>query len=222
MCRMTLARFRWADIMTHMLEVLGRANSINVQKVMWCAAELDLAVTRHDIGGAFGGTDTAEFSKLNPNRQIPVLRDGDFALYESNAIVRYLCASYGAEWQPGNPKDFGTANPWMDWYLTTMHPPMTTLFWQLVRTAKADRDYAAISEAFATCRTYWAQVDRHLSERAYLLGSDISMADIPLGCSAYRWHGLDIDRPALPGLHAWYKRLCQRSAYRDHVMLPLT
>ncbi len=205
------------------MQVLGRANSINVQKVMWCAHELKLDVERQDIGGTFGGNDTPEFLALNPNGQIPVLCDGDFALWESHAIVRYLCNRYSpAAWQPSCPMEQGRANQWMDWNLTTLHPQVTVIFWQLIRTAKSERDVQAIEEARARCSDLWGLVDRHLADREYLLGDQISMADIPLGCSAYRWFALDIDRPDLVHLTGWYKRLSERQAFRSQVMHPLT
>lgn len=206
-----------------MIQVLGRANSINVQKVMWCAHELSLDVDRQDIGGAFGGTDTTEFLSLNPNGQIPVLKDGDFAIWESNAIVRYLCARYGgAAWQPSCPKKQGSANQWMDWYLTSMHAPMTTVFWQLIRTSDADRNHQALDDAIAECGALWQRVDDHLATQDYLLGDEISVADIPLGCSAYRWYALDVQRPALRHVEQWYNRLSERQAFRSQVMHPLT
>ncbi|WP_417671825.1 glutathione S-transferase family protein [Roseibium sp.] len=206
-----------------MIKILGRANSVNVQKVMWCVAELGLAVERSDLGGAFGGNDQPDYLAQNPNGRIPTLVDGDHVQWESNAIVRYLCDRYGsAPWQPDTPQRRGLAGQWMDWYATTMHPPMTTLFWQLVRTPEDKRDAAAISTAHAECSRLWAILDRHLGDRAFILGDEPSMADIPLGCSAYRWHCMDFERPDLPSLKAWWQRLSDRTAYREHVMLPIT
>ena len=59
-----------------MLTIWGRLSSINVQKVVWAAGEAEQAFERIDVGGPFGGLDTLEFAAMNPNRQIPVLRDG--------------------------------------------------------------------------------------------------------------------------------------------------
>ena len=78
-----------------MLKLLGRANSINVQKVVWCVLELGIPFERKDIGGAFGGNDTPEYLALNPNGRVPTIIDGDVVLWESNAIVRYLSAKHG-------------------------------------------------------------------------------------------------------------------------------
>ncbi len=206
-----------------MIKILGRANSVNVQKVMWCAAELDVDVVRTDVGGAFGGNDTDAFRAMNPNARVPVLIDGDFVLWESNAIVRYLCDQYGiGAWTLPTSSQMALAGQWMDWYLTTMHPSMTTLFWQLVRTDPAMRNAAKIETAIADGAKIWAILDQHLATREFIMGDSPSMADIPLGCSAYRWHSMDFVRPDLPNLKAWWDRLVERRAYRENVMIPLT
>ena len=206
-----------------MIEILGRANSINVQKVMWCAAELKIPVERRDIGGAFGGNDTDEYLAANPNGKIPTLIEDDFVLWESNTIVRYLCEQHGsAPWFPETTRGRGLASQWMDWYLTSLHPFMTIIFWQLIRTSPEDRDDLAVQSAVEQGSALWAILDHHLADRDFVLGNSPSMADIPVGCAAYRWHGMDIDRPELVNLKRWAERLADRETYRQHVMLPLT
>jgi glutathione S-transferase len=77
------------------LTIWGRANSVNVQKVLWCLAELDLAYERIDAGMAFGKNDQPEYLAMNPNGRVPTLVDGDFVLWESNSITRYPNLAYG-------------------------------------------------------------------------------------------------------------------------------
>jgi len=206
-----------------MIRILGRANSVNVQKVMWCAAELEIPVERSDVGGAFGGNDTEEYLAANPNGKIPTLIEDDFVLWESNAIVRYLCEQHGtAPWFPDNARNRGLANQWMDWYLTSLHAFMTVIFWQLIRTSPEDRDDLAIRSATEQAADLWAILDQHLADRDFVLGDHPSMADIPVGCAAYRWHEMAVDRPELVNLKSWWQRLADRTTYRQHVMLPLT
>ena len=76
------------------IEVFGRRNSANVQKVMWVLGELGLAYKRHDVAGSFGVPPG--YSELNPNPVVPTIRDGDLTLWESNACVRYLSREYGS------------------------------------------------------------------------------------------------------------------------------
>lgn len=206
-----------------MIQVLGRPNSVNVQKVTWCLAELGIESERKDVGGQFGGNDAAAYLSQNPTGKIPTLIDGAYVLWESHAIVRYLCDQYGTgTWYPENAQQRGLASQWMDWYQTALHRPMTTLFWQLVRTDAAHRDQALIAAAIAECAGFWAILDRHLEQNHFVLGDEVSMADIPLGCAAYRWHSMNFERPDLPALRAWWDTISERSAYRTHVMLPLT
>jgi glutathione S-transferase len=111
---------------------------------------------------------------------------------------------------------------WMDWYLTSVHPPMTTLFWQLIRTDPSMRDAEKITTAIAESTILWEMLDQHLTNRSFIMGDSLSMADIPLGSSAYRWHSMDFDCPRLPNLRAWWDRLVERETYRENVMVPLT
>lgn len=75
-----------------MLKLWGRISSISVRKVVLTAQLLEVPFGRTDAGAAFGVTKTPEYLDLNPNALVPTLEHDDFALWESNATVRYLCA----------------------------------------------------------------------------------------------------------------------------------
>lgn len=206
-----------------MLKIWGRANSINVQKVMWTIAELGLEHERIDVGGAHGGLDTPEFGVLNPNRKIPVLADGNLALWESNVIVRYLAARYG---QPDDlyPSDLAaraTAEMWMDWHVSTVQPAMGPAFWALVRKS-GDFSAEDVRRSEKEMAAAFLILEDWLIGRDHLMGRKLTVADIPLGASVHRWYSLPIERPSLPRVEAWYRRLGERPAYAEHVMLPLT
>lgn len=206
-----------------MLRIWGRTNSINVQKVMWAVGELELAHERLDAGGAFGGLDSDAYGGLNPNRRIPVLEDGETVVWESNAIVRYLAARYGAGtlWAE-DPAARSVADRWMDWQVTTLLPPLHPIFWGLVRTPEPKRDIAAIAAAAKEIQPLWQILDEHLSRRRFVAGEAFSMGDIPVGCAFWRYSNLDVERPSLPNVQLWYAELKKREAYRRHVMLPVT
>jgi glutathione S-transferase len=111
------------------LTIWGRTTSINTQKVLWTAAELGLPFERRDAGGPFGGLDSDDYRRLNPNGRIPTAVDDGAVLWESNAIVRYLAARYGdgALWID-DPLERALAEPWMDWQHTTLLDDMRTVF----------------------------------------------------------------------------------------------
>ncbi len=206
-----------------MLRIYGRTNSINVQKVMWTVGELGLAHERIDAGGTFGGLDTEEYGRLNPNRKIPTLVDGDVVVWESNAIVRYLAARYGAGslW-PADPAARSFADRWMDWQLAELLPLLHPIFWNLVRTPPEKRDMTAVERASRAIGPLWRILDEWLAQRRFVAGEQLTMGDIPLGCAFWRYRNLDIQRPPLPHLERWFGELSARPAYRQHVMLPVT
>ena len=112
-----------------MLKIWGRLTSVNVQKVMLAVRELALPHEFILAGGEHGVVDTPDYAERNPNRQVPVIDDGGFVLWESNAIVRYLSARYGVGslWT----EDLGLradADRWMDWQATEWQPAMVPAF----------------------------------------------------------------------------------------------
>ncbi len=204
-----------------MLKVWGRNTSVNVQKVMWTIAELGLPHERIDAGGAFGKTDTPEYLAMNPNKLIPTLQDGDFSIFESSAIVRYLVRKHGTgNLLPANEQEAARADQWMEWATTTLYPDITTsIFLGLIRTPVKDRNTAAIETSIQRAGERLGILDRILGDRPYILGDKLTVADIPAGGMMYRYYTLPIARPGLPNVEAWYARLSQRPQYRDHVMI---
>lgn len=207
-----------------MLTVWGRPNSINVQKVMWAVAELGLAHERLDVGGPFGGLDTAEYGAMNPNRKIPTVRDDDgTVVWESNACVRYLAGRHGrGRLWPEDPAACARADCWMDWQQTTIQADMTPIFWTLIRTPEPERDMAAVRAAEGRIAQSWRILDAHLGGSAFAAGDAFSMGDIPVGCHWWRYASLPIERPSFPNIERWAAELQRREGYRTHVMLPLT
>jgi len=206
-----------------MVKLWGRINSTNVKKALWCLEELGVRYTRIDAGGAFGVVDEADYVAMNPNRLVPCLQDGDLVLWESNAIVRYLAAQYGdgVLWN-ADARQRAEADKWMDWVTSSLAGPFRPLFWNIVRTAAQARDMAAVQASLAECGKLLGIADRALAEQPYLSGESFGMGDIPLGCFAYAWFEMPIERPDLPHLRDWYERLQQRPAYQTAVVTPLT
>lgn len=203
-----------------MLTIWGRTNSHNVKKVLWLVGELALPYERHDVGGKFG-MDAAYLAK-NPNALIPTIDDGDLTLWESNAILRYLAARYGAgEFWSDDPAIRAAGDKWMDWQLS-FAPKFLGAFKGYVRTPPEQRDGAEIAASVDASTKALAIVDAALAQAPWLAGARFGIGDIALGVYAYSYFSLPIDRPDLPHLRDWYDRLTQRPAYREAVMIPLS
>lgn len=197
-----------------MLKVLGRGNSANVQKVLWCLAELGQPFEREDIGGPFGKTQTPEYLQLNPNGLIPTLIDGERVIWESNTILRYLGNKFApTALYPADPYERSLSDRWMDWLLSTFSTAFVPLFvglWREKRTLDALADHHQRAVQHLTV------LDTVLSQRQFIAGEQLSLADIALGPALYRWYALEIPGE-LPNLRAWYERLEARPAFKLHV-----
>ena len=207
-----------------MLKIWGRASSVNVQKVLWAADELGQPYERIDVGGKFGGNDTPDYRAMNPNGLIPVLQDTDGSLHwESNSVVRYLAARYDAEGRGlwlADPAQRSQADRWMDWASSLIGEPMRVLFWGFVRDP-VQADLNAMTKAEDQAATYWARLDAHLANRAFVAGDRLTMGDIPAAIQLQRWLNFPITRPHLPNLLAWHGRLAERPGYKAHVMVKM-
>ncbi|MGD0102443.1 MAG: glutathione S-transferase family protein [Rhodopila sp.] len=203
--------------------VWGRNTSSNVMKVLWVLGELGLPFERIDAGSAFGKTDTPEYRAMNPTGLVPTLQEGDFTLWESNAILRYVAQVHasGSPLWPADPHARANIDRWMDAQQTVLNRPMSIVFWGLVRTPAAQRDLTAVAASIAETARAWRMIEAKLNAHDYIAGADFSLCDIPWGVHAHRWFGMGyqgLERPEMPALRAWYGRLCQRPAYRQQVV----
>ena len=195
------------------LKIWGRMSSINVKKVVWTAQELGLDFQRTEAGGKFGVVKTPEYMDLNPNSTVPVIEDEKFVLWESNVIVRYLCAKHSqGQLYPTSLRERFIAEQWMDWQQTILNPASRTGFWQLIRTAPEQRNADAIAESNAAVESLMAIVDAHLGRHAFMAGDHFTMADIPLGCDVHRWFNLPQPRESRPHIERWFQVLSGRQA----------
>ncbi|MBB5882467.1 glutathione S-transferase [Xanthomonas arboricola] len=123
-----------------MLDIYGKPTSINVRKVLWLCEELALDYTLHAYGSGFASVDTEAFRALNPNALVPVIRDGDLVLWESNTICRYLAARAGrADLLPTVPAARALVEQWMDWQATELNNAWRYAFMASVRGSAACR-----------------------------------------------------------------------------------
>lgn len=206
-----------------MLHIWGRISSINVKKVVWTAQELGLEFQRTDAGGLFGLVKTPEYLRLNPNSTVPVIEDDDFTLWESNVIVRYLCAKHASgQLYPTELRQRFDAERWMEWQQTTLNPASRAGFWQLIRTPLEQRNAALIAESNTAVEFLMTTLDAHLAKRLFMLGEAFSMADIPLACEVHRWFGLPQPRQSRPNIERWYKAVSARHASKGVLDLALS
>ncbi len=206
-----------------MLTIWGRINSVNVQKVVYCAEELGLPYVRHDAGMAFGGVDTPAFRARNPNGLVPVIEDDGAIVWESNAIIRYLAARYdeGGLW-PTDPAERSLGDRWMDWASTVFVPAYSDAFRGLIRTPPERRNDGAIEASRQATERALSILDAHLSGRTWLAGDMFGMGEIALAPLVHRWFNMPLPREARPAVEAWLGRVAERPAARAFTAVPMT
>jgi len=206
-----------------MLRLWGRATSSNVQKVIWLLEELKLPYERIDVGGPFGQTDTPAYRAMNPTGLVPTLEDDGFTLWESNAILRYLCAAYAPDHPvfPADPKTRAVIDHWMDFQQTTLNRPQGIIFLGMVRTRPEDRNMAAITSAIGEAGRAWGILDAALATTPFIAGARMTLADMTYGMHAHRWFVMPIERPELPHLRAWYERLLGMPIFAKYCAIEL-
>lgn len=208
-----------------MLKIWGRLNSVNVQKIVWAAHELDLPFERIDAGMQFGIVKTPDYLAKNPNGLVPCVEVDGLTLWESNAIVRYLAAKHPQAHEPLWPADAAhrvLADRWMDWQTTTLWPAMHAAFIGFFRTEPEKRDDKAIAASVALTEQKMAILDAHLAMNEFLGGADFTMGDIPCGCAVHRWMHMPAAREHRPNLERWYRSIAARPAAAQALILPIT
>ncbi len=201
-----------------MLRILGKASSINVRKVLWTCAELHIPFEREDWGSGFKSTDDPEFLALNPCAMVPVIQDGDFTLWESNTIIRYLAARYdGSHLYPTDAQTRARVDQWIDWQASELNRSWSYAFMSLVRQSPDYQDNAALANGIEQWSKTMAILDRQLEKTgAYVSGEQFSLADIPIGLSVNRWFETPLAHPDFAAVKAYYDRLNSRPGYVLH------
>ena len=195
-----------------MLELYGKPTSINVRKVLWLCAGLDLAVQHH------AAPDADVLRGLNPNAQVPVLREGDFVLWESNSICRYLATRAGRDdLLPVEPQARARVEQWMDWQATDLNTAWRHVFMARVRGHADYPDDARAEASLAQWNRLMAMLDAQLTRHAYVAGDEFTLADIVLGLSTQRWRSTPGGKPVLANVDAWFERLRRQPGFAAHV-----
>ncbi|WP_095050048.1 MULTISPECIES: glutathione S-transferase family protein [unclassified Pseudomonas] len=201
-----------------MLRILGKASSINVRKVLWTCAELQIPFEREDWGSGFRSTHDAQFLALNPCAMVPVIQDGDFTLWESNTIIRYLVSRYdGSHLYPTDAQTRARIDQWIDWQASELNRSWSYAFLSLVRQSPEHQDSAALAVGIEQWSKNMAILDRQLEKTgAYVSGEQFSLADIPIGLSVNRWFETPLAHPNFAAVKAYYDRLNLRPGYVLH------
>jgi len=197
-----------------MLTILGKLPSINVRKVLWTCRLLELPYELDPWGKGERDPDVPEFLALNPNAQVPVLRDGDTVLWESNTICRYL--AHHSFLLPADRLQRARIEQWMDWQATELNAAWRAPFMTLLR-GSTQFSPEAVAAGVRDWNARMTLLDGHLARTgAFVAGDTFSLADVVIGVSVHRWRATPIDRVDLPAVAAYMERLAQVPGYAEN------
>jgi len=164
---------------------------------------LELPFELVDVDLANKEQKSARFLALNPFGQVPVIEDGALALSDSNAILIYLAAQYGgARWAAGSAV---LAAEQQRWFSVAAGP---LAFGPAA--ARAQRLFGSpldLPAAQARAHALLALMNRHLAERAFLLGAELSLADVANYAYVARAPEGGVGLQEYPALRAWLGRI---------------
>ena len=192
-----------------MIELLGRATSGNVQKVIFLLEELGLPYERKDYGRQFQNTTTPEYAALNPMQKVPTLVDGGTVIWQSNTILRYLANKTRSPLYPADAAQRSWIERWMDWLLAELNPTYLAGF-RDAKKAEAER----APDTATNLANELKLLEGALAKTAWVAGAQFSLADIALGPIVKRCIGFPLGLPASPKTQAWVAELQKRPAFQ--------
>jgi glutathione S-transferase len=192
------------------------AFSPNCRKVRAVAYELGIQLEFVRVDLPKGAQRAPAFLALNPNGRVPVLVDGDFVLWESTAILRYLASRAGSALLPDAPRAQAEVDRWLSWQLAHLGPALSKVaFERIVKklSGQGAPDEAAIAAGAAEFAKLSSILDGALAGREYLAGT-LSIADFALAShySLAATAGLELGSYA--NVNAWLSRVLARDSMR--------
>jgi glutathione S-transferase len=201
-----------------MLKIYGRANSINVRKVLWIADELGLTYEREDWGRGYRPVDDPAFKAINPMAAVPVIDDDGFVLRESNVIVRYLADKHKrVDLYPADTRTRYTVDSWMDWAGSDLYWGVRPVFLGSLLKIGSFQDPKLIEIGSKDWVARMTLLDAQLAAQGpFMMGANFTIADIPVGLVVNRWFSIPFDKPDLKAIAHYYDRLAERPGYQNH------
>ena len=193
--------------------------SPNCRKTQAVVNFLGLNVEIIGLDFAGGELKKPEFLSINPNAKTPALQDGSFKLWESNAIMQYLCSK-----TPDNklfPDDAVVRADivrWQFWELAHFSRAAGTFLFENVlkpRLMNKQPDAGRLQEAANLFHSFAPVLDQQLESRRFVIGDDITLADFSLGSTLGFAAAASIPWDSFENIQAWYQRLDQMPAWKS-------
>jgi glutathione S-transferase len=192
--------------------------SSNGRRVLMVAEQLGLPLDIVNVD-LMSASDRARLHEINPNGKLPVLEDGDFLLWESCAIMQYLCdVTPGQRLYPQDARVRADINRWLFWgsqhFAETVSIVAFERLWKGM-IGKGEADGALVARADDELRQLGAVLDGHLAQRDWLVGDALSLADIGVVTPLMYLEKARLPLGDFPNLMRWFARLRQLDLWKN-------
>jgi glutathione S-transferase len=189
--------------------------SPNCQKVVALAREVGLPLTLVNLALFKGEGKSPEMLAKNPNGRVPVLEDGDFVLWESNAILGYLASKADrADLAPALPRDRADVDRWLSWSVSHFAPAVRKVAFERIVKKLAglgEPDEAMVKAGAAEFAVFAAVLDRSLEGKDYLCGR-LTIADFAHAPYAALCETCGLALAPYPNVRRWLGRMLERES----------
>ena len=186
---------------------------------IWLCLELDIPLEVEVIDFSPAYRNTASWRALSPTGKVPVLRDGEFTMFESGAMVQYLLDAYGdgrLQPRPGT-KAAALFQQWSWFAEATLARPLGDIAQHSVIRPEAERIPGVVEDAKVRALTALGAVEKGLENCTYLMGEAFSAADINMGYSLMLAERFGLLHEDLMQTRAYFSRLKDRPFYQEAI-----
>ena len=191
--------------------------SPNCQKVVALAHEVGVPLEMTVIDLFKGRARTPELLAKNPNGKLPILEDGDFVLWESNAMLGYIAATADrTDLAPSAPRERADVDRWLAWHNAHFNPAIRAVAFERVYKQLAGLgapDEANIQQGMTEFAQVADTLDRSLGSKEYLCGR-LTIADFALAPAAALTGSCGLDFTPFPRAKSWLERMTARESVR--------
>jgi glutathione S-transferase len=192
------------------MKLLYVVGSPNCRKVHAVIDRLGVSVDFEYLDFFAGDLRSDDYAVVNPNAMVPTLIDGDFTLWESNAINIYLASRQPTSLYPEEPRVRADIARWLCWELAHYNRALGALSFETVAKPtflKMQPDAAVVEIARRDLQRFLPVLERHLRQTPYMVGDGVTLADYAVGHLEAFKPMVPFDWTAYPAVNAFYARI---------------
>lgn len=198
-----------------MLTIYGSDLSSPANKVRFTANYLGIEYKYHFMNLREGEHKQEWFLKINPVGKIPAMSEGDFNLFESGAICKYLCSKAKSNLYPADFQQRAIVDQWIDFSTLHIAVNLSKLTFNRVFAPRMNRPVS--QESISDGETFLSQqlpvIEKQLSAHQYLCGGQITLADITLLSALDPSEISGVDLTKYPSISKWRNNLKSQTFY---------